>query len=261
MAVTFDKTFGENGLQAPISDEQWRGGWSAIVGGANGIPTSEQFNTVENYLDSKANALYQMILNNQNGLMIKAPCRVATTANITLSGTQTIDGIALVAGNSVLVKNQGVTSQNGIYTVAAGAWTRRADADSAAEILGIIVPVMEGTANAGSLWFQKTPSPITLGSTAILFIVIVSSQGADMVDGKHATDTANNIPVYDANKVISGKAATAGHADTASNASNADNAVNANNASTAVVALGLEVRTNDPSGASIGRMWFRSDIT
>ena len=46
---------------------------------------------------------------------IKQPCRVATTANLTLSGTQTIDGVAVVADDRVLVKNQTTATQNGIY--------------------------------------------------------------------------------------------------------------------------------------------------
>lgn len=87
----------------------------------------------------------------RQGLDFKDSVRVATTANITLSGTQTIDGVAVVAGDRVLVKDQTTASQNGIYTVAAGAWTRTVDADSSGELsVGTLVYVEAGTANGGT---------------------------------------------------------------------------------------------------------------
>ena len=58
---------------------------------------------------------------------MKAPCRAATTAAITLSGEQTIDGIAIVAGDRVLVKNQSTSSENGVYIASTGAWSRALD--------------------------------------------------------------------------------------------------------------------------------------
>lgn len=58
---------------------------------------------------------------------VKASCRAATTANITLSGTQTIDGVALIDGDRVLVKNQTAGANNGIYDVSSGGWTRAID--------------------------------------------------------------------------------------------------------------------------------------
>lgn len=48
--------------------------------------------------------------------------RAATTENITLSGTQTIDGVTLIADDPVLVKNQSTPAENGTYYVKAGAW-------------------------------------------------------------------------------------------------------------------------------------------
>ena len=60
--------------------------------------------------------------------------KAASTANLTLSGTQTVDGIALVAGDRILAKDQTTTSANGIYVVAAGAWARALDQDSWAEV-------------------------------------------------------------------------------------------------------------------------------
>jgi hypothetical protein len=106
----------------------------------------------------------------RSGLDVKASVRVATTANITLSGTQTIDGVVLVAGDRVLVKNQSTASQNGIYTVAAGAWARATDADTNAEVTsGLFTFVEEGTANADSGWVLSTVNPITVGTTGLTF--------------------------------------------------------------------------------------------
>lgn len=100
----------------------------------------------------------------------KASARVATTANITLSGTQTIDGVSVIAGDRVLVKNQSSGADNGIYVCASGAWSRAADADSSAEVTaGMMIPVAEGTSNADTFWLLTTNDPITLGSTALVF--------------------------------------------------------------------------------------------
>jgi len=107
----------------------------------------------------------------RTGLDAKESVRVATTANITLSGTQTIDGIALSAGNRVLVKNQTSASQNGIYVVASGAWTRATDADVSAEVTpGMFTFVEQGTANATTGWVLATSGAITLGTTALSFV-------------------------------------------------------------------------------------------
>jgi hypothetical protein len=94
----------------------------------------------------------------------KDPVRAATTANITLSGTQTIDGIALVANDRVLVKNQTAGAANGIYLVQAGAWTRTVDMDTAAEANNATVLVRQGTVNSGDV-FTQTANIVTLGTT------------------------------------------------------------------------------------------------
>lgn len=107
-----------------------------------------------------------------NGQDNKANVRVATTGSITLSGTQTVDGVALVAGDRVLVKNQSTASQNGIYIVAAGAWSRATDADINAEVTaGLNVFVSEG-GQAATLWFLANAGSITLGTTALTFTQI-----------------------------------------------------------------------------------------
>src|SRR3990167_6082399 len=104
-------------------------------------------------------------------LAIKAPVRVATTANITLSGEQTIDGIAVVENNRVLVKNQTNTTANGLYTCETGAWTRAKDFDGARDaIAGTLIYVRSGTVNAGSYWRLTTTSdPVVFGTDNITF--------------------------------------------------------------------------------------------
>ncbi len=101
----------------------------------------------------------------------KHSVQVATTANITLSGLQTIDGVSLTAGARVLVKNQTAAKDNGIYEVVAGAaWTRSADANSSAKVTpGLLVLVEKGTTNSDSAWQLVTDAPISLGVTALTF--------------------------------------------------------------------------------------------
>lgn len=83
------------------------------------------------------------------GLDVKASVKAATTGNITLSGTQTIDGVSLSADNRVLVKDQSEASENGIYVVKSGAWTRATDATGANLTEGAFTFVEDGTVNQG----------------------------------------------------------------------------------------------------------------
>jgi hypothetical protein len=104
------------------------------------------------------------------GLDIQPSVKAATTANITLSGPQTVDGVSLVAGDRVLVKDQSTPSQNGAYIVAAGAWTRAVGYDSSAEITpGSFFFVEQGTVNADSGWVLTTDGTVTVGTTALTF--------------------------------------------------------------------------------------------
>lgn len=113
----------------------------------------------------------------------KQSVRAATTANITLSGAQTIDGVSVIAGDRVLVKNQSTGSQNGIYVCAAGAWSRSTDCDASAEVTsGLTVVVEEGTVNSGKIYLLTTANPITLGTTALTFTAL-SISGLVKADG------------------------------------------------------------------------------
>lgn len=108
------------------------------------------------------------------GLKTKQPVRVATTANITLSGTQTIDDVALSVDDRVLVKDQSTQTNNGIYVVKSGSWERSTDANTATELTNAVVSVLEGTANGQSTFRQITTS-ITLGSSNIVWQTFGSS--------------------------------------------------------------------------------------
>ena len=101
------------------------------------------------------------------GISWKQPVNCGTTANITLSGLQTIDGVTVVAGDRVLVKNQTTTSQNGIYLASATAWSRAPDADTWDELISAICFVESGSTLAGSAWYCTIQPGGTLGVTAV----------------------------------------------------------------------------------------------
>jgi hypothetical protein len=111
------------------------------------------------------------------GLKTRIISRVATTTNVDLTADlqngDTIDGITLVTGNKVLVKNQSDASKNGIYdVVASGTATRNSDYDTIAELAGQIVVVQEGTTNGDTIYLCTTDTDATLGSSNITFTII-----------------------------------------------------------------------------------------
>lgn len=112
-----------------------------------------------------------------SSVAIKGPCRVATTANITLSGTQTIDGVLVAVGDRVLVKNQTTTSENGIYYVDTGAWRRTKDfARSNDIVVGTQIFITSGTLYSQSGWLVSTFTSV--GDAAIVFTQNVLVNGA-----------------------------------------------------------------------------------
>lgn len=117
-----------------------------------------------------ASTLTDRINGVNGGVAQKAPVRCATTANITLEGEQTIDGVA-TSGSDVLVKDQTDTTENGIWVTSTGSWVRRPDADGVRDLVrGTEVYVTDGTVNANTLWsLQASSDPIVPGTTAITF--------------------------------------------------------------------------------------------
>ena len=100
------------------------------------------------------------------GLSWKQPALTGTSANITLSGLQTINGVTVVAGDVVLVKNQTNAAQNGIYVASAGAWTYSAGGDTWSEYVGAIIFITNGSL-AGTAWYCTAQPGGTLGTTAM----------------------------------------------------------------------------------------------
>ncbi|CAI8902338.1 Collar domain-containing protein [Pseudomonas sp. IT-P100] len=108
----------------------------------------------------------------------KQSVRVVSTGNIVLSGAQQIDGLAVVAGQRVLVAAQTAAKDNGIYVAANGDWLRSVDSNTSAKVTpGLSVMVEEGTANGDSLWHLVTNGPITLGTTALSFEMLAGRTG------------------------------------------------------------------------------------
>jgi len=104
----------------------------------------------------------------------KRACRVAAVANITLSGEQTIDGVAVVEGERVLATAQTLTQNNGPWVVQLGAWTRPPDFDASSKVVfGSRCMVTSGTVYAGTSWALTSPvsgTPV-LGVTGLTWTV------------------------------------------------------------------------------------------
>lgn len=139
----------------------------------------------------------------RSGLDVKQSVRAATTADITLSGEQTIDGVAVVAGDRVLVKNQSTAANNGIYVVAAGSWSRATDADSDAKVTaGLFVFVEEGSSNADAGWVLSTNAPITLGSTSLAFAQFSGAGQVTAGNGLTKTGSTLDVVTADSGRIV-----------------------------------------------------------
>lgn len=126
----------------------------------------------------------------------KAPCEVATTANITLSGLQTIDGVTTVAGTRVLVKSQTDSAENGIWNASASAWTRALDFDGSRDAVdGTQVYVSGGSTQVGDYTLSASVYEIEIGTTEITFARNVSPDDiADIQAVLYDVNVATYLP-------------------------------------------------------------------
>ncbi len=167
----------------------------AIAMGGNkitglGSPTVGTDAATKSYVDTVA-----------QGLTSKAPVRVLATSNLTLSGTQTIDGVAVVAGNRVLAAGQTTASQNGVYVVAAGAWARAADMAAGSNAASDYLFVQEGTSYADTGWVCSSDAGSDVVGTNSLTFVQFSSAGA-ILGGAGLVKTGNTLDVGDGPGVL-----------------------------------------------------------
>lgn len=115
---------------------------------------------------------------------------VATTEPITMSGIQTIDGISLVAGNRVLVKNQTDPTENGVYTVLSNLWRRETDLDSDSDIKpGLFISVNSGNTNKYTCWQTDESTVGALGVVPLIFNEVLSYKDEFSLDLPYETTT------------------------------------------------------------------------
>jgi len=174
----------------------------------------------------------------------KAPCRVATTAAITLSGEQTIDGVAIVAGDRVLVKNQSSGVDNGIYLASTGAWSRALDFDGARDARnGTLVFVTSGTTNGLYIFRLTATDPLTVGV---------------------GSNTWVQVATFDADASAAASAASASASQASAVASAASAAASAASAVTAATfnpALFVEIAGDTMTGKLVGKAFDADAIT
>jgi hypothetical protein len=132
---------------------------------ANLTATAGTISTTPTASTDIANKLYVDTV--AQGLDAKASCVAATTADITLTGAQTIDGVSVVAGNRVLVKNQSLSQNNGLYLCASGSWTRTTDANTWDALTSAFTFIEQGTLNGDCGFVCTADAGGTLGTTAL----------------------------------------------------------------------------------------------
>jgi len=146
-------------------------------------PTAAAHLANKSYVDSVA-----------SGLDLKESCLVKTTANITLSGTQTIDGVSVAAGKRVLVLAQSTASANGIYVSAAGAWSRASDMAAGTDASGAFTFIEQGSTGADSGYVCTSDSGAAVVGTNNLAFTQFSGAG-QITAGNGLSKTGDTLDV------------------------------------------------------------------
>ena len=151
------------------------------------------------------------------GLDVKDSCKVATTANITLSGTQTIDGIGVLADERVLVKNQSTASENGLYLCKAGAWSRTDDLAAGVDAAGAFVFIEQGStqADAGFVCTSDKGAAV-VGTNALAFTQFSGAGSVEAGNGLSRSGSTLSVNLDGSTLAVSGsgvKVADGGIAD------------------------------------------------
>lgn len=124
------------------------------------------------------------------------PVRLATTGNLGLYGLQTIDAVAVQVGDRVLVKNQTNATQNGIYTVSEGHWSRAADARSARTLQkGTTVYVQQGAASSHMFYVFETFDPVIGADAIVLARCLCDETLGDLVSADSAAIFKENMKI------------------------------------------------------------------
>jgi len=133
------------------------------------------------------------------GSSYKLPCKVVTSASISLSGGAPliVDSYTLNINDRVLAVSQSTATQNGIYIVqdtgsgANGTWVRAVDFSLSDDIFqGAQVYISTGSAEKGSSYYLNTSDPITLDSTPLLFLKN-ANQGMNLIQENLYTITGS----------------------------------------------------------------------